>query len=87
MKKTSWIGLGLLIIFVAFMVHLSLQTGGVRCEVCIEFHGHTVCRAVDGPTQADALNGAITNACALLSAGVTDVLACERTPPTKTECR
>jgi hypothetical protein len=30
---------------------------------------------------------AINNACAFLASGVTQVMACERTPPTKADCR
>jgi hypothetical protein len=29
---------------------------------------------------------AVTNTCAFLASGVTQVMACERTPPTKAQC-
>jgi hypothetical protein len=44
------------------------------------------CRSVDAATEAEAKQGAITNACALIASGVTDTMACERGTPTKTSC-
>jgi hypothetical protein len=87
MKRTSWVVIGVLIGLMAVVVYSTLQIGGVRCEVCIQFRGREVCRAVDGTTEAEALMAATTNVCALLASGVTDTLACERTPPTVSECR
>lgn len=74
-------------LFVAAVVFWTLRIPGYECEVCIEFRGRTVCRTVQGATTAEARSGAITNACALLSSGVTDTLACERTTPKKLQCR
>jgi hypothetical protein len=86
MKWTSWaslIGLGTII---AIVVYTSLHVGAVRCEVCMDFEGQQACRAVDGATEDDARRAAITNACALLASGVTRTMACERTPPTRSQC-
>ena len=87
MKKTSWVVIGVLVGLIGIVVYSSLQIGGVRCEVCIRFRGREVCRSVDGTTEVEALMAATTNACARLASGVTDSLACERTPPTVSECR
>lgn len=86
-----WRGSGLvlavaLILFMAFIVYRSLYITGYRCTVCISFRGQSVCRSVDGTTEREAHMGAVNNACAFLSAGVTDTIACERTPPTKDQC-
>ena len=86
-KRTSWLALAALVGLGAFVVYTSLQAGGVRCEVCIEFGGGRACRAVDGATEREALTAARTNACALLASGVTNTMACERTDPTSTACR
>jgi hypothetical protein len=86
MKRTSWLVAGVLVVLMAVVVYSSLQIGGVRCEVCIQFEGREVCRAVDGTTEAEALSAATTNVCALLTSGVTNTLACERTPPRVSEC-
>lgn len=69
-----------------FVVYRSLYVAGYRCTTCITFRGQSVCRTVDGPTEHDARMGATTNACAYLTSGVTDSLACERTEATKAEC-
>ncbi len=87
MKRTSWVVISVLVGLMAVVVYSSFQIGGMRCEVCIRFRGREVCRAVDGTTEAEALMAATTNACARLASGVTDTLACERTPPTMSECR
>jgi len=73
--------------FVAFVVYRSFYVAGFRCEVCITFQGRQACRSVDGPTEHEARSGAVTNTCAQLSSGVTDSIACERTPPSKADCR
>jgi hypothetical protein len=86
-KWTSWLALAALVGLVAFVVYSSLELGGVRCEVCITFRGRDACRAVDAETEHDALEAARTNACALLASGVTDSMACARTPPSRSECR
>ncbi len=86
MKWTSWVTAGVLLGLIAFIVWSSLHVGTVRCEVCIDFGGRQACRAVDAATQAEARTSAINNACALLSSGVTQTMACERTPPTREAC-
>jgi hypothetical protein len=86
-KWTSWLALGVLVALVTFVVYSSLTVGGTRCEVCIAFRGRQACRAVDGANEEEALMAARTNTCAQLAAGVTDSMACERTPFTSQTCR
>jgi hypothetical protein len=78
MRGTSWIALGVLGAIGGFVVYSSFTVGGVRCEVCVDFAGAKDCRTVDGATEADALAAARTNACAHVTSGVTNMLACER---------
>lgn len=88
MKATSWVSLLALVLLAGVVVGTSLQgTAGMRCEVCLEFAGHRVCRTVDADTAEAARHGAVTNACALLARGVTETLACERTPPLRITCQ
>ncbi|HVO24278.1 MAG TPA: hypothetical protein VMW56_11675 [Candidatus Margulisiibacteriota bacterium] len=77
---------GGLLVFMAFVIYRSLHVASYQCTVCIDFHGQSACRKVEGPTEQDARMGATTNTCAFLASGVTDSIACERTPPTKVEC-
>jgi len=87
MKWTSWLGATVLLGLVSFVVWSSLRIGTVRCEACIEFEGRKACRAVDGTTEEETLTAARTNACALLASGVTQTMACQRTPPASSSCR
>ncbi len=73
--------------FVGLVVYRSLHTGGYRCEVCVTFNGRQACRVVEGGTEAEARAGAVNNACAVLAAGVTETLACERTVPDYLKCQ
>ena len=86
MKWTSWVSLLGLGAIIGVVVWTSLDVGAVRCEVCITFEGRQACRAVDGATADEARQSAINNKCARLASGVTQTMACERTPPTKMEC-
>jgi hypothetical protein len=62
------------------------QAMAMTCEVCITFHGHTVCRSASGPTQDEAVRTATDNACAFLASGMTDSIRCSNTPPTRVTC-
>jgi hypothetical protein len=85
-QRASWLTLAVLVVIGGIVVGSSLRTGAVRCEVCIDFHGRSACRAVDGASPEDARMAAVTNACAFLASGVTDTVACQRTPPRSSEC-
>ena len=84
--RSTWLLIGGLLLFMAFVVYRSLHVAGYQCTVCIDFRGQSTCRKVEGPTEHDALTGATNNVCAFLAFGVTDSIACERTQPTKVEC-
>jgi len=86
MRPTSWVALVVLLVIGSVVVYTSLPSGGVRCEVCMSFDGRSACRTVDGATEDDARAGARTNACALLTSGVTNTLACERSMPLRSSC-
>jgi len=87
MKATSWLTLVGLVAVIGFVVWSSFQVGRVHCDVCITFNGRQACRSVDGDDEQDTRQAAITNACAQISSGVTDSMACGRTTPTKLDCR
>jgi hypothetical protein len=84
--RAGVLGLIALALFMLFVVYNSLQVSDVRCEVCITYAGRSQCRTVDGNSREEALMAATNNVCAFLSSGVTDTMACARTPPSKVEC-
>lgn len=79
--------IGVLLPVAAFVVYSSFHVNEFECEVCIRFEGNEVCRTVGGASEEEARQGAIDNACALLSSGVTDTLRCGRTAPSRVQCR
>jgi hypothetical protein len=80
-KRTSlWIGLAAAV-FVALVIYSTLDLKRVRYEVCMEFNGRTACRIAGGETPERARRAAIDNACALISSGVGDSIACQNKPP------
>jgi hypothetical protein len=84
--RSTLLVIGGLLLFMAFVIYRSLYVAGYRCTICIDFRGQSTCRTVEGPTEHDARMGATNNVCAYLASGVTDSMACERTPPARAEC-
>ena len=56
------------------------------CEVCVAFHGRTVCREAVGATREEARAIALDRACAFLTADRAEQAACVETPPASTDC-
>jgi hypothetical protein len=48
----------------------------------VAFHDRTSCRTARADTQDHAMRSAQSNACALISSGVTDTMQCEHSDPT-----
>ena len=90
-KNSSWrnsVAAALVLVpVVAIVVYSSFQVSEMECEVCMTFDGREVCRTVSARTKAEALRGAVDNACALLTSGMTNTIRCGQSEPTKTACR
>ena len=90
-KKHPWrntiVTLAFLLPIVAVVVYNSFQVSDYECTVCMTFFGREACRTVNAKTEKEGVAAAIDNACALLASGVTDTMRCQRTTPTKAECR
>ena len=71
---------------VAYVLAGSWQAAGHTCEVCMQYKGRSQCRTVAAATAEMARDGAIQNACAFLSGGVTDSMACHREAPASEKC-
>jgi hypothetical protein len=82
-KKAALIGIVFLLVVVGAIVYSTSTLAAHKVEVCIEFHGMTSCRTASGSSEEFALRTATTNACATISSGVTDSIACDQSRPKK----
>lgn len=80
------LGIAIGIGFVVALVLVTLGQARVRCEVCMEHGGGRVCEAAAAPDRDQALAQARNTACAQLSNGVTDGIACNNAAPATVEC-
>lgn len=69
-----------IVAFVGFLFKASFGDR-YRVEVCMEFHGERQCKTARAKTHEDAVRTALSNACADLTSGMTNVLACEQSKP------
>ena len=67
--------------FFWFLVQGTLDQKKFRVEVCMDFEGRSNCAVAVGPTEDQALRTATQTACAIISSGMTESMACDRTPP------
>ena len=81
MKTSVWLGILFVAIVIGFVVYSTVNTGRIRCEVCVTFRGRQSCRTASARTRELALRTATENACALISSGVTDSNQCNHTDP------
>ena len=75
-----------LLAMLGYIVYSSMALDQYSCEVCMEFKEKTDCRRALGATEAEALRTALDTACSQLSSGMTDSIACSRTPPQSIAC-
>jgi hypothetical protein len=76
-----WIALGCAAVFAAMMYSSFQDVRAYRVEVCMEFQGRQACRSASAASEEDALRAATDNACALISSGMTDSIACGQSAP------
>jgi hypothetical protein len=82
MNKTTKILIGLgTAFFFGYVIYSSMGLDQSRCEVCMEFRGQTACATAAGTSQQEAQRTATDTACAQISSGVTDSIACSQSPP------
>ena len=75
------------LVFLAALVYATLGETGVECEVCVDFNERGACRTGTASDREGAVRGAVSNACKVLSSGVTQSIACDQTPPTSVVCQ
>jgi len=82
-KKAALIGIVFVLVVIAAIYYSTANLAAHRVEVCMEFKGLSSCATASGATEEVALRNATTTACATISSGVTDSMACDRTLPKK----
>lgn len=81
-QKTGWL-IGLFIVgLLALVIYSATGLSAYRVEVCMAYDGRTACRSASGADKDTALRTASDNACAQISSGMTDSMACGRSTPT-----
>ena len=85
-RTFTWIGFAALALFMALVIYRSFHVASYQCRVCMTFQGQQGCGTVEAQTEHEARSGAINNACAQISSGVTDSMACERGQPLAVDC-
>ena len=71
----------LVLLFVGIVIYSSMGLGQFRCEVCMEFQGRSACATASGTSQEEARRTATETACAKISSGMSESIACSQTPP------
>jgi hypothetical protein len=79
-------GVVLAAVFISVLVMALMKEAQVECEACVEFEGRSACRTTIASSRERAISGATTNACAVLSSGVTAGIQCGNTPPSSLRC-
>jgi hypothetical protein len=81
MKTTTWLAVAFVAAVLGVIFFSTFRQERVSCRVCVSFKGRRDCRTASAVTQQEAIRTAVTNACALLAAGVTETTQCENTKP------
>ena len=82
MNKTTKLLIGLgTALFLVYVIYSSMGLDQFRCEVCMEFRGQTACATAAGTTRQEAQRTAGDTACAKISYGVNDIIACSQSAP------
>jgi len=80
MKKAAII-IVIIVAVIGGLTYMTLSQAGYRAEVCMEFQGKQNCASAAGSSQQQAIRTATDLACATISSGVTDTMACSNTKP------
>lgn len=69
------------VLFVGMLTYMTMGQRQYRVEVCMEFNHRQNCGSAAGATKNGALKAATENACALISSGVGETIACGNKTP------
>jgi hypothetical protein len=80
-SKTKWpviAGIAFIVIFIGAMAWSTLGNAQYRCEVCVTYHGQTICRNGAATTKTEAERIAADGACTDLGHGMTELMQCQQ---------
>ena len=72
------------IVLIGLIIYSSTGLGKVSCEVCIEFRGRRACKPAAGTTRDEAILTAKGSACADITSGRDESIACNNATPVQT---
>ena len=70
-----------------YLVYGTISSQKVECSVVMEFSGQRDSATASAATSQEAEQQARTTACATISSGMNDRIACADRPPVRKECR
>ncbi len=85
-KWGVWLFVALFVVFLGFLVAGSIRTVQAECSLCVEYRGQRQCRTGSGATIDGARRAAQKAACAVMAAGMTESIACQRVDPVNVQC-
>ncbi len=81
------IGILLTVGIVAGLTFTTLQSNQIECNACVKFGGNEVfCAKAAATNEEEARSTAIYTACASVTSGVTEVIACKNKRPVSMHC-
>lgn len=76
------------IVFIGALSYILIATGSkFECEVCIRYNDRDSCQIVRGSERDDTVMQGVSTACGAVASGMTESIDCQRTPPTKLDCK
>lgn len=81
MSKTTLVSILFLLLVFGAVVYSTLDLQGYSCEVCITFNGRSNCAKASGTSREEAQRTATDTACAPITAGMSETIACSNTAP------
>lgn len=87
MKRSTLLTVVVIAALAAFLFYSTLASQKFECTVAVTFKGRTNSATASAERQQDAKRQAQNTACGTISSGMDESIACDNTPPDKTECR
>jgi hypothetical protein len=87
-QRSNKIGIVIALFILAFAVWIlysTLQGPRYRVRVCMSYQSRSSCRTVSAKSEQAALQSAVENACADITSGVTETIACQQSQPATVE--